>query len=101
MRTVLKMRPHVPVSGLFIPRGEEARAWARLVLLVVVPGMAMVLLLLPIGKSASPLVRYLPLADPVHELQDCDYTPLETRSAASTAAQCVWHVLREWPLKRD
>ena len=92
------MRPHVPAIR---PRGEEARTWARLVLLVVVSGVVTVLRLLPIGQSASLLVGYLPLADPVHELRDCHYTHLETRSAGPTAAQCVWLVLREWPLKRD
>ena len=40
------------------------------------------------------------VADPAHELQDCHYAPLETRSVGPTTAQCVWLVLREWPLKR-
>ena len=82
-----------PASGL-----SSRRAWARLVLLVV--HLATVLLLLRMGQAASPLVGYLPLAAPVHELQDYHYAPLETRSIGPTAAQCVWLVLREWPLKR-
>lgn len=56
-------------------------------------------LLLRVGQAASPLVGYPPLADPVHELQDCHHASLETRFAGSTAAQCMWLVLREFSPK--
>ena len=45
-----------------------------------VSGVATVLLLLRMGQASSPLMGYPPLADAVHELRDCHYTPLDTRS---------------------
>lgn len=100
MRTVFRVRPHVPASGLFVPRGEEAGARVRLVLPVARfwsdDGVATA----AHGSSSVSIRGISPLADPVHELQECHCAPLETRSAGPTAAQYVWFVLREWPLKR-
>lgn len=52
--------------------------------------------LLRVGQAASPLVGYLPLADPVHETARLLLRPLETWSVRPTAAQCVWLVPREF-----
>ena len=43
-----------------------------------VSGAATELLLQRMGQAASPSVGYLPLGDPVHELQECHYAPSET-----------------------